>query len=115
MKFMENEKKGRSLVNGIPDIIFYFVLLGIYLGTSVFVIRAVHSTDVFRFMNGAIPIATFSGVLSSLANICIILLVVLFHKPSWPVYQPFNDSRHCPAVQKECDAGGIPESGDGLS
>lgn len=83
MKFMENEKKGRSLVNGIPDIIFYFVLLGIYLGTSVFVIRAVHSTDVFRFMNGAIPIATFSGVLFSLANICIILLVVLFHKPGF--------------------------------
>ena len=56
----------------------YFFLLLLFQIANYFIRATVNSTDVIVLNNVAIPLAILPGVFSSLANICIILLVVLF-------------------------------------
>ncbi|MBO4638920.1 MAG: EAL domain-containing protein [Treponema sp.] len=59
-------------------IIFYFLLLILFEIANYFLRVTVSSTEILFFKGIAIPVASLPGVFSSLANICIILLVVLF-------------------------------------
>ena len=59
-------------------IIFYFLLLILFEVANYFLKATVTSTEVFMLGKIPVPIATLPGVFSSLANICLILLVVLF-------------------------------------
>ena len=59
-------------------IIFYFLLLILFEIANYFLKVTVSSTEILFFKGIAIPVASLPGVFSSLANICIILLVVLF-------------------------------------
>ena len=59
-------------------IVFYFLLLILFNIANYFLRATVTSQDVFMLGKIVVPIATLPGVFSSLANICLILLVVLF-------------------------------------
>lgn len=59
-------------------IVFYFLLLILFEVANYFLKATVTSTEVLFFKGIAIPVASLPGVFSSLANICIILIVVLF-------------------------------------
>ena len=59
-------------------IIFYFLLLILFNIANYFLKATVTSQDVLMLGKIVVPIATLPGVFSSLANICLILLVVLF-------------------------------------
>ncbi|MCR5324725.1 MAG: HD-GYP domain-containing protein [Lachnospiraceae bacterium] len=63
-----------------PSLVFYFVLLVLYLITYVVLSKASASDEVIELSSGSkVPLRSITGVLSSLANICLIFLVV-FHK-----------------------------------
>ena len=59
-------------------IIFYFLLLILFNIANYFLKATVTSQEVLMLGKIVVPIATLPGVFSSLANICLILLVVLF-------------------------------------
>ena len=59
-------------------IIVYFLLLILFNSANDFLKATVTSQDVLMLGKIVVPIATLPGVFSSLANICLILLVVLF-------------------------------------
>ena len=59
-------------------IVFYFLLLALFEVANYFLKSTVTSKEVFMLGNTPIPIASLPGVFSSIANICLILLVVLF-------------------------------------
>ena len=59
-------------------IVFYFLLLILFNIANYFLKATVTSQDVLMLGKIVVPIATLPGVFSSLANICLILLVVLF-------------------------------------
>ena len=59
-------------------IAFYFLLLILFEIANYYLKTTVTSKEVLMINNTPIPVASLPGVFSSLANICIILLVVLF-------------------------------------
>ena len=59
-------------------IVFYFLLLILFNVANYYLKATVTSKDVLMLGKIVVPIATLPGVFSSLANICLILLVVLF-------------------------------------
>ena len=58
----------------------FAVLLALYLAAAIFTPRISRSSHVLMIGQLRLPIATFTGVLSSLANICIICLVVFYRR-----------------------------------
>ena len=74
--------KNLSTSKGLPKIIFVFILL-LYLIIYKLLSGAARSPAVFMFMGNPVPFAIFTGVFSSMANICIIFMVVLFTKPGF--------------------------------
>ena len=82
MSDLKNEKKKRSNGNKIPTP-YFFILLAIYIATSVLIARSARSEDVIRIFNNAVPISAFAGVISSIGNICLILMTVFFRKPGF--------------------------------
>lgn len=60
--------------------IWFFVLLIIYIFTSVVINRLAHSNNIIRVGNQVLPFTAFAGVLSSLGNLSIISLVVVYRK-----------------------------------
>ena len=76
---MDNNKK-----KGITKRTVYMILVLItYAAASGFIAIIARSHETIPFMGGQIPISMFTGVLSSLSNICIIFLVVFFRKPGF--------------------------------
>jgi len=65
---------------GEPPLIGYLVLILLYAAASFVVSRVSRSVDVFRIGESVIPFSAFAGVLSSLSNICIMLLVVFYNR-----------------------------------
>ncbi len=61
-------------------IIFYFILLILYTIVSILLTQSAKVAGTIPVFGQIIPYGIFTGVFSSIANICIILLVVLFGK-----------------------------------
>ena len=76
---IESTLKNISL-NKEPPKVFFFIILLLYFLTYIILARVAHSKGVVVFLGVPVPITLFSGVFSSLSNICIIFLVVLFKK-----------------------------------
>ena len=62
-----------------PKWIFTAIIL-FYILVSFFLTKAARSHNVITLFGSNVPVSTFAGVFSSLANICIIFLVVFFRK-----------------------------------
>ncbi len=69
---MKNDKKSVNVL--------YFVLLAVYLVASIFVVRIARSEGVVFVLGGEMPVASFTGVLSSITNLIVIFLVILYGK-----------------------------------
>lgn len=65
---------------GEPSLIGYWILIILYMAVAFVVSRVSRSVDVFHIGDSVIPFSAFAGVLSSLSNICVILLVVFYHR-----------------------------------
>ena len=63
-----------------PSLIGYWILIILYMAVAFVVSRVSRSVEVFHIGDSAIPFSAFAGVLSSLSNICIMLLVVFYNK-----------------------------------
>ncbi|MBR4808069.1 MAG: bifunctional diguanylate cyclase/phosphodiesterase [Lachnospiraceae bacterium] len=63
-----------------PPKVFFAVLLGLFIAASFFLPSISSAQGVVFIFDRPIPIAAFTGVLSSLANICIIMLPVYYGK-----------------------------------
>lgn len=61
----------------------YFLLVFIYLLTSVIVSMIARSGGFIRIGGNQAPISSFTGIFSSLSNICVIFLVVFFKKTGY--------------------------------
>ena len=72
---MSKKKKNRFLEYG-----GFIVLLALYLAAAVVTPLVSRSADILVIGEYQLPVSTFTGVLSSLANICIISLVVFYGK-----------------------------------
>ena len=59
-------------------IFFYFLILALYILADFFVRKTVGSDEIIHLNNIPIPLGTFTGCFSALANICVIMIVVLF-------------------------------------
>ena len=62
-----------------PPLFVFIILVVLYVAAAFVVSRVSRSVDVIRIGEGTIPVSAFAGVLSSLSNICIMLLVVFHH------------------------------------
>ncbi len=60
--------------------VYFFILMILYISTTLLISHIARSQDMIQFAGLMIPVSAFTGVLSSLGNICIILIVVLFDK-----------------------------------
>ena len=65
-------------VTGSAPKIWFAVLLMIYLAASVLVVACNRSDDMVILFNQPIMVRSFTGIISSLANICLILIVVFY-------------------------------------
>lgn len=63
-----------------PPKVFFAVFLGLFIAASFFLPSISSAQGVVFIFDRPIPIAAFTGVLSSLANICIIMLPVYYGK-----------------------------------
>ncbi|MCR5762168.1 MAG: EAL domain-containing protein [Treponema sp.] len=63
-----------------PSKIFFFLVLLLYFLTYAILAKVAHSRNTILVLGTPTPLTIFSGVFSSLSNICIIFLVVLFKK-----------------------------------
>ncbi|RKM59208.1 HD-GYP domain-containing protein [Butyrivibrio sp. CB08] len=61
----------------------YFILIALYLVASVFLPMLSRAEGVIVVPGGEIPIASFTGVLSSLTNLIVIFLVILYKKTGY--------------------------------
>ncbi len=57
--------------------VYYAILLIIYIVATVVVNRITRSSGMWMIGEQSVPIASFAGIFSSLANICLILMVIL--------------------------------------
>ncbi|MCR4788055.1 MAG: HD-GYP domain-containing protein [Lachnospiraceae bacterium] len=65
---------------GEPSVVFYFLLLVLYLLSYFMTARAAKMDGVYMIMGHPVPIASFTGVFSSFANICVMFLAVFYKK-----------------------------------
>lgn len=72
LNFLSNRKE-------VPKSAYVLILL-IYIITSVLLARVARSTQMIKILDMEVPIVIFTGVFSPLANMCTIVLVVLFKK-----------------------------------
>ena len=85
MKEKSKKKNDDQMLKGLltdreaPKFLFVALTL-LFLLASVFVSRASRSQTVVMLAGKPLPISTLAGVLSSLSNICIIILVVFYRK-----------------------------------
>ncbi|MBR4223975.1 MAG: GGDEF domain-containing protein, partial [Oscillospiraceae bacterium] len=80
-KRIDDENKGLGLTSRTdPPKWVYIALLAMYLVTSIFLSMFSRSKEVLMINGTAVPYSSFTGVLSSFANICIIMLVAYFRK-----------------------------------
>ncbi len=61
----------------------YFLLLVLYGVATMFVVRSTGAVGTIRIFGLEVPKLAFTGVYSSLANMCVIFLVVLFRKTGY--------------------------------
>ena len=61
----------------------YFLIILLYGVVSMLLVRSVGATGVLRIFGIPVPKQAFTGVYSSLGNMCIIFLVILFHKTGY--------------------------------
>ena len=64
---------------GIPKSL-YVLLLVIYSGATLYTILSTRSQETVEILGETVNISSFTGVFSSIANICLILIVVFFGK-----------------------------------
>ena len=82
---MKNEKKNPDYFTDYGDdnqweiAIFVFLYIVLYI----LVIVSARSHDVIQIHDAAISFASFTGVFSSLANICLIMMVLYYKKPGF--------------------------------
>ncbi len=76
---MDNALKDIYLSKNFPKSA-YFLFLLLYFITLYCTTSAAKSNDAFSLLNFNIPIQVFTGVFSSVSNICVILLVVFYKK-----------------------------------
>ncbi|MBO7449569.1 MAG: bifunctional diguanylate cyclase/phosphodiesterase [Clostridiales bacterium] len=84
-KINSGRRKRDLLINGSEDgiktpIFPFIVLLILYLSTSIFLPIVASSGGMTSIFGIKVPMASLTGVFSSLGNICIILMVVLYRK-----------------------------------
>ena len=84
-KINSGRRKRDLLINGSEDgiktpIFRFIVLLILYLSTSIFLPIVASSGGMTSIFGIKVPMASLTGVFSSLGNICIILMVVLYRK-----------------------------------
>ncbi len=63
----------------------FVLFLVLYVASAICLTRVAGSQEVFKIGSMGIPLVTLSGVFSSVGNICMILLVVFFHKTGFIV------------------------------
>ena len=74
------QKKDRRKLQGYAGLA---ALLLLYIAAAVIIPRISRSDGAITIGQAQLPVATFTGVLSSLANICIICLVFFYRKPGF--------------------------------
>ena len=74
------ETSGKKNAVNIIGIIEYVLLLAFYFSATALTSMVARDPGTVSVFGGEMRISTFTGVLSSLANICLIFLVVLFDK-----------------------------------
>ena len=77
--------QGRELT-GKRKALFYsglVLLIALYLAAVYFTPRVSQSQDIILLGETRLPVSAFAGVLTSLANICIILIVMYYGKPGF--------------------------------
>ncbi len=62
------------------SVVLFVFLLALYIAASLFTFIASRSTQVFTLGDHHLPATAFTGVFSSLANICLIFIVVFFKR-----------------------------------
>ena len=72
-KVITTAEERKSYAGCLPLVILYIV-------ASVFTVVSARSNDVMYFGEAPLPFSAFTGVFSSLANICLIFLVVFYEK-----------------------------------
>lgn len=83
-----------------PSKIIFVILILLYIAASFIVIRFASDRGVIMLAGNSVPITAFAGVFSSLANICIIFLVVYFKKRGFivslyaPAPVPYMDNQY---------------------
>ncbi len=65
--------------SGKPEHAFWFFLIGYFI-TNIIVTTSAHTSTMIEMGGHSIPVYTFAGVFSSVANICVIFLAVYFGK-----------------------------------
>lgn len=63
-----------------PSMVVFFILLVAYLVVNSFVPRVANSGRILMKFGGEIHVSSFAGVLTSISNICVIFMVVLFKR-----------------------------------
>jgi len=62
----------------LSSIIFFIVLVLLYIVSNIYASIVVRSQEVIGFRDMEVPVSTFTGVFSSLANMCVIFMAVFF-------------------------------------
>lgn len=81
---MERFRMGKA-DNKATGYIGFAVLLGLYILAAIFTPQVSRSDRMLIIGQARLPISAFTGVISSLANICLICLVVFYRKPGFVV------------------------------
>ena len=81
----KNNQSMEDIMNGLDDQVrfsklTYILIIVLYIATTVLLAAISNSESTLNLFGNPVPLKTLAGVLSSLANICIILLVVFYKK-----------------------------------
>ena len=76
---MKTKDKGR-----LSGYIGFAVLILLYIVSIVIIPRVTQSGETLVIGNVQLPMSAFAGVVSTMANLCLILLVVFYGKTGFP-------------------------------
>lgn len=79
IKNIDNTLKSISFSKGVPKFIYVLLLL-IYVSANLLTMKSAKTPGVIRLFGGAIPYTSFTGVFTSIANLCVIFFVLLFKR-----------------------------------
>ena len=92
-KIIDKTLRKISIIENVPKWVYVLLIL-LYALSTYFLSVIARSQNVIFLFGNHVPVATFTGVMSSFNNLCLVFLVVFFYKLGYTIIHGYLSSHY---------------------